>query len=91
LLTISLSIFILIQLFKSATRAPYSKKHEACLFRIFIDFIHNMVIIRYYDLNYPAVLENALDVFSILGMYNELVFNVDCFFYASDITTGTGS
>lgn len=63
--------------------AAIDKNHEPALLRILIDYFHIVMILKYYDLNWPESLESALDVFSIIGESNERIFSIDCYIKSS--------
>lgn len=70
-------LFLLIR--STILYATSDKNHEPGLLRMLIDYFHIMMILKYYDLDWPESLEAALDAFSIIGEANEKIFSIDCF------------
>ena len=63
--------------------AGSDKNHEPGLLRMLIDYFHTILIIKYYDINWPETLESALNIFSIIGEADEKILSVDCFIQSS--------
>jgi len=67
-------------LLKAAIRATKTDSYDAVLMRIMIDYLQTLMIIKNYDLNWPSVLESALDTFTMISQAaNEKIFSLDCF------------
>lgn len=79
-----LAFVILYLLIRTAIlNAASDKNHEPALLRILIDYFHMVMILKFYDLNWPPSLESALDVLSIIGECNERIFSIDCYIKGS--------
>ncbi|CDW82073.1 UNKNOWN [Stylonychia lemnae] len=72
-----LIIFVLIR--TALINAASDKNHEPALMRIIIDYFHLIMILKFYDLNWPNSLEAILDIVSIVGEINERIFSIDCY------------
>jgi len=51
-LMVCLAAFFLVVVIRSAILAS-DANYEPCLYRILIDYIHTLMIVKYYDLNWP--------------------------------------
>lgn len=53
-----LAFVVLYLLIRTAIKnAAVDKNHEPALLRILIDYFHIIMILKYYDLNWPSALE----------------------------------
>ncbi|CDW85070.1 UNKNOWN [Stylonychia lemnae] len=76
---VAIVLLLLGILVKAAIHSIDSKNYDSALFRIIIDYLHTLMIIRNYDLNWPETLEWALDTFTIVGQANDKIFSIDCY------------